>query len=95
MTIPLVHTTRGEFSGATINLRAWSCGLGSVPGFDAEIKADGSQAVLDLATMKTEPGEYVLTFYGSAVAKYRYYPEQIEIAKAAFDQAKERAEKLR
>lgn len=83
LTIPLVHTRRCEFSGANINLQTWGCGIGNVPAFDAPLNADASEAVLDLAALKTPPGEYVIAFYGSAVAKYRYDLKAVEEAEAA------------
>ena len=33
-------------------------------------------AVLDLAALKTPPGDYLIAFYGSAVAKYRQQPAE-------------------
>jgi seryl-tRNA synthetase len=50
--------------------------------------------VLDTKTLKTKPGEYVLAFYGKAVAKYRYNPEAIAIANAAFKRAQKKATEL-
>lgn len=75
LTIPLVHTRRSEFSGANINLRTYGAGFERVPPFDAPLNAQASAANLDLAALKTPPGDYVIAFYGSAVAKYRNKPE--------------------
>lgn len=94
LTIPLVHTRRCEFSGANISLKTWGAGFESVPAFDAPLKADGSQAVLDLAALKTPPGTYVIAFYGGAVAKYRFNPEAVTAAEAALKQAQQEAMKL-
>ncbi len=94
LTIPLVHTRRSEFSGLTIGLKNWNSGLGSVPTFEASLKEDGSEAVVDLAALKTPPGEYVLAFYGSAVAKYRYNLEAVSVAEDALKQAKQQVETL-
>ena len=95
VTIPLVHTLRSEFSGPSINLRTWATeGLGNVPAFDASLTSEGSEAVLDLAALKTPPGEYTVAFYGSAVAKYRYNVAAVAVAEAALKQAQEKAETL-
>lgn len=91
LTIPLKHDRRCDFSGASINLKNWCAGIGTVAAFDAKFNDSGSQAVLDLAAMKTKPGEYIMAFYGSGVAKYRYNPGAIDIAKAALEQAKQQA----
>ncbi|REK24117.1 MAG: serine protease [Planctomycetota bacterium] len=90
--IPLVHTRRSEFSGPSINLNTWATpGLGNVPAFDASLKADNSEAVLDLAALKTPPGEYTVAFYGSAVAKYQENLAAVAIAETALKQAQEEA----
>ncbi|HEY2253038.1 MAG TPA: serine protease [Planctomycetaceae bacterium] len=75
ITIPLVHVRRTEFSGATLHLKAIGAGFEAMPGFDVSLTADGSQAVIDLAALKTPPGDHWLAFHGGAVAKYRHPPE--------------------
>ena len=70
--IPLIHTRRAEFSGTSISLKTYGCGFERAPSFDASLNADRSTVNLDLAVLKTPPGEYVIAFYGSAVTKYRY-----------------------
>uniref|UniRef100_A0A7C2NUU3 Uncharacterized protein n=1 Tax=Schlesneria paludicola TaxID=360056 RepID=A0A7C2NUU3_9PLAN len=45
--------------------------------------------MLDLAALKTPPGEYLLAFHGSAVAKYRHHPEAVPAAEAAQKQAEQ------
>lgn len=72
LTIPLFLTRRSEFSGATMQLKAMGAGFERVPEFDLALTADSAQAVVDLGALKTAPGEYVLAFYGGAVAKYRH-----------------------
>ena len=94
LTIPLVHSRRCEFSGANISLKTWGCGIGKIPAFDAPLNADTSQATLDLAALKTPAGDYVIAFYGSAVAKYRYHPEAVAEAKDLVDAAKQEVAKL-
>lgn len=94
LTIPLVLTRRCEFSGANISLRTYGSGFEGVPAFDAPLNADTSEAVLDLAKLKPAPGDYVIAFYGSAVAKYRYNLEAVAAAEAALKQAKQEAQTL-
>ncbi len=94
LTVPLVHTRRCEFSGANISLKTWSTGIGNVPAFDVSLNADASKAVLDLAKLKTPPGDYVIAFYGSAVAKYRYNLEELSAAETALKQVQQEAMKL-
>lgn len=94
LTIPLVHTRRCDFSGANINLRTYGPGFEKVPAFDAPLDADKSSVTLDLATLKTPPGEYSIAFYGSAVAKYRYNPDAVTLAQAALKTAQTEATAL-
>jgi hypothetical protein len=70
LTVPLAQTRRSEFSGATMTLKTFGAGFERVPPFGVSLSADASQAVLDLAALRTPPGEYFISFYGSAVAKY-------------------------
>lgn len=93
LTIPLKHTRRMDFSGATIGLRAYGAGFEKFPSFDASLKEDSSEAVVDLAALKTPPGDYVIAFYGSAVAKYRYNLEAVRAAEESLKQVKEAAAK--
>jgi len=90
--LPLVHTRRSEFSGTTLQLRAFGQGFERTPQFDVSIASDSSEATLDTAALKIMPGDYQVAFYGGAVAKYRYCPEAIPIAELALKQAKQAAE---
>ena len=72
LTIPLAVTRRCEFSGANISLKTYGSGFEAAPAFDVSLTADTSAANLDLAALKTPPGDYVIAFYGTAVARYRY-----------------------
>jgi len=74
----LLHLRRSEFSGPTVALKTMGHGFESNPKFDLPLTADRSEAVLDLAQLKTPPGDYWIAFYGSAVAKYS--PQAIAIA---------------
>ncbi len=91
LTIPLVHRPRSEFSGATVRLRAFGNGFEAVPGFDASLTATSSEVVLDLAALKTPPGDYLIAFYGAAVARYRYNEEAVALAEEERRQAEAEA----
>jgi len=80
LTIPLSHARRSEFSGGTMQLKVMGAGFDRVAPFDVSLTADSSQAILDTAALKTTPGDYLIAFYGSAVAKYRYFPEAVPLA---------------
>ena len=85
--IPLRHVRRSDFSGATITLKTLGEGFTGVPSFSASLTGDASEAVIDLAKLKTEPGEYHVAFYGSAVAKYEYNPTAVILAQTVKDKA--------
>ena len=89
LTIPLLHTRRTEFSGGTLQLKTMGAGFDRTPQFDVTITADQSQAVLDTGALKTPPGDYLIAFYGGAVAKYRHRPDLVTTAEAAHKQATE------
>jgi hypothetical protein len=94
LTLPLIHSRRCDFSGANISLKTFGPGFEGVPAFDASLTAETSEAVLDLAKLKTPPGDYTIAFYGSAVAKDRYNVEAVTAAEATLKQAKYEAETL-
>ncbi|MFK7777479.1 MAG: serine protease [Gimesia sp.] len=94
LTIPLNHARRSEFSGANISLKTYGPGFEKVPAFDAPLTADSSKVILDLATLKTPPGEYKIAFYGYAVVKYQEDLEAVASAKTALMQAQQEAETL-
>ena len=58
-----------------ITLKIFGAGFEGAPAFDAPLNADQTMANFDLGAMKTPPGDYVIAFYGSAVAKYRADPK--------------------
>ena len=89
LTVPLVHTRRSEFSGGILQLRTYGHGFQQHPQFDVSLTADTSEAVLDTAALKTPPGDYLIAFYGSAVAKYRYNPDAVNAAEQALQQAQQ------
>jgi hypothetical protein len=94
LTLPLIHSRRCDFSGANISLKTFGPGFEGVPAFDAALTAETSEAVLDLAKLKTPPGDYTIAFYGSAVAKYRYNVEAVTAAEAELKNAQQEAEAL-
>ncbi len=91
LTIPLIHTKRAEFSGDILQLKTSGEGFEGNPRFDVSISANTSQAVLDTKALGTPPGDYLITFYGSAVAKYRFNPDAVGLAEAAQKKVAEEA----
>ena len=89
ITIPLIHMRRGQFSGNTMAAKALGAGFETVK-FDLPLDQDSSEAVLDLAALKTPPGDYLIAFYGGAVAKYQHNPGAIVEAKEMLQQAEEK-----
>lgn len=73
--VPLTHTKRSEFSGNVLQLKAFGDGFERIPQFDVSLDGTTSEAVIDLAALKMPPGEYMLAFYGGAVARYRSKPD--------------------
>ncbi|MCA9005240.1 MAG: serine protease, partial [Planctomycetaceae bacterium] len=94
LTIPLKHARRSEFSGANITLSTYGEGFDRNKAFDAPLKADASEAVLDLATLKTPPGEYKIAFGGYAVVKYKENPNAVALAETELKQAQQEAATL-
>jgi hypothetical protein len=89
LTIPLNQIRRTGFSGDKMTVKPMGAGFEGVPAFDLPLTADASQAVLDLAALKTPPGDYVVSFYGSAVAKYRYNLDAANTAEIALKKAEQ------
>ena len=81
ISIPLVHMRRGEFSGAVMAAKTLGAGFEKFQ-FELPLDKDSSEAVLDLAALKTPPGDYRIAFYGGAVAKYQHYPAGVDLASA-------------
>jgi hypothetical protein len=82
LTIPLSITRRSEFSGSTLQLKAAGFGFEGLPRFDVPVSADKADAVLDLGALQVAPGEYLIAFYGPAVAKYQYNLDAVTKANA-------------
>lgn len=89
LTIPLTQTRRSEFSGGILQLKTFGHGFQQHPQFDVSLTADSSEVVLDTAALKTPPGDYLIAFYGSAVAKYRYNPDAVTLAEQVLQQAQQ------
>ncbi|MBL8809210.1 MAG: serine protease [Planctomycetaceae bacterium] len=80
LTVPMIHTRRTDFSGTILQLRTFGAGFEGNPQFDVSLTAETSDISLDTAALKTPPGDYLVAFYGSAVAKYRYNPDGVSLA---------------
>jgi hypothetical protein len=89
--IPLRIAWRSEFNGASLKLKPYGTVFGAVKEIDLPIKAATSEAVLDLAALKTPPGDYTLAFSGIGVTKHR--PNQDDV-KAAEEQQKRATEEV-
>jgi hypothetical protein len=80
-TITFRNVRRSDFSGATAPLRCVGAGFESTAALDVPLAGESAQVVIDLAALKTAPGDYPLAYLGYAVAKYRHQPEAIETAR--------------
>ena len=76
--IPLKITWHSEFTGSSLKMKAYGAGFEGVKEFDIPLNAPAAEAVIDLAALKTPPGEFTIAFYGSAVVHYRYNPASIK-----------------
>jgi hypothetical protein len=92
--IPLKAEWRGDFSGTSMKLKAYGAGFEGVKEFDLPVKANATEAVIDLAALKIPPGEHTIAFYGSAVAKYSYNPQAVKIAEEEKKKAEAEAAKI-
>lgn len=88
--IPLRLTWRNAFTGATIKLKGQGDGFTTLKELEIPIQAESAELALDLAALKTPPGEHTLVLYGSAVSKYRYNPAALPLAEAEQKKAEER-----
>jgi hypothetical protein len=91
LTVPLRLTRRSEFSGTTVQLRTLGCGFEQASPFEIQLTSDQAHAELDLARTKTPPGDYLIAFYGGAVAQYRYDPLAVIAAEQAHQSAQQQA----
>ncbi|MCG6156566.1 serine protease [Rubinisphaera margarita] len=94
LTIPLKHVRRCEFSGKNLGFKTFGAGFERTPVIDISLDSDSSEAVIDLAALKTKPGDYQIAFYGGAVAKYSYCPEMVAGIEAELEEAKRKTAEL-
>jgi hypothetical protein len=87
LTIPLKLTWRGEFSGGPVKLKALGAELNGIASFDVPSRSPKAEVLVDLAQLKTPPGDYVLALHGGVVSKYRYNPGAVKIAEEAQKEA--------
>ena len=87
LTIPLRITWREEFNGASIKLKPFGTVFAGVKPIDLPIKASTAEVVLDLAALKTPPGDHVLAFSGIGVVKHRVNPDVVKVAEEAQQRA--------
>ncbi len=88
ISIPLKLVRRCEFSGKNLAFKTFGAGFERTPSFDVSLDADTAEAVIDLAALKTKPGDYQIAFYGGAVAKYSYCSEMKASIEAELEEAK-------
>lgn len=80
--IPLKLTWRNEFNGTSIKVKAYGEGFSAIKEFDIPLKAATHDLVLDLAAMKTAPGDYTFALQSLGICKYRYNPAAVPLAEA-------------
>jgi len=78
--IPLRIDWREEFNGASIQLKPYGTLFAGMKPIDLPIKATTAEAVVDLAALKTPPGDHVLAFRGISVCKHRANPAIVKMA---------------
>jgi len=78
LTIPLKLQWRGDFAGGPVKLKPLGADFTTLPPFDVPSKAAAADLVMDLATLKTPPGEYTVALHGGVVAKYSYNPAAVK-----------------
>jgi len=92
--IPLRIDWREEFNGASIQLKPYGTVFAGVKPINLPIKATSAEAVLDLAALKTPPGDYVLAFSGISVCKHRANAAVVKQAEEAQKKATQNAASL-
>ncbi len=90
LTIPLQLTWRDEPTSA-LKLKAIGSGFETMKEIDIAVKAATADATLDLAALKTPPGEYSLAFHVIAKGKHRVNPEGAKLAEEAQKMADQEA----
>jgi hypothetical protein len=74
LTIPLNLVWRGDFSGGSIKLKPLGLDFAGIKPFDVPAGTAQTEVVLELATLKTPPGEYSFSVHGGYVSKYPSVP---------------------
>jgi hypothetical protein len=90
LTIPLSVVWRGEFTGA-LRLKTLGAGFESAKEVDVALGASTAEAVLDLAALKTPPGDYVIALYGNGTTKHRHNPGAVKTAEESLKKAEQDA----
>ena len=80
--IPLRITWRSEFNGTSMKLKPYGSVFGAMKEIDLPIKSATSEVVLDLAALKTPPGDYTLTFNGIGVTRHQPNQDAVKVAQA-------------
>lgn len=89
--IPLKATWREEFAGTSIKFKTYGEGFTTLKEFDLPIKAATQEVEIDLAALKTPPGDYTIAFNGIGICKYRYNPAALPLAEAEQKKAEQLA----
>ena len=89
--IPHKLTWGKEFNGNSVKFKAYGTCCGDMKERDVPNKAATAEEVLDLAALKTPPGDYTLAFKGIGITKY--HPNQDEV-KMAEEQLKKAAQEV-
>jgi hypothetical protein len=89
LTIPLRIIWREEFNGASIKLKPFGTVFSGLKPIDLPVKATTAEAVLDLAALKTPPGDYLLAFNGISVVKHRSNAAIVTVAEEQRKRASE------
>lgn len=78
--IPLKMTWRGDFSGGTVKLKPLGGDFSALSPIDITAKTPEGEIIIDLAQLKTPPGDYAFAVHGGVVAKYSYNPAAVKEA---------------
>jgi hypothetical protein len=83
LAVPLSLVWRGDFSGGSIKLKPLGLDFGGIKPFDVPAKTPQTEVIIDLASLKTTPGEYTFSVHGGYVAKYPSVPAPLKPADQA------------
>jgi len=87
--IPLKIEWREPFNGASIRLTPFGTVFTGVKPIDLPLQAATAEVVLDLAALKTPPGEHVLAFSAISVVKHRANSDIVRVAEEEQKRASE------